>query len=64
MRVSWAGTDTVCASGWAVLQYNGMVQEPKIFSDIEYVNMPCVFGFYIESLELLWWNTGGSICFT
>jgi hypothetical protein len=35
-----------------------------MFSDEEYASMPCVFGFYIGSLELLWWNTGGSICFT
>jgi hypothetical protein len=35
-----------------------------MFSDEEYANMPYVFGFYIGSLEQLWWNTDGSICFT
>jgi hypothetical protein len=35
-----------------------------MFSDNEYANMPCVFGFYFGSFELLFWNIGGSICFT
>jgi hypothetical protein len=36
---------------------------PKIFTDGKYANLPLVCGFYIGSLELLWWNTGVSICF-
>lgn len=37
---------------------------PKMCTDEEYANMPCICVLYIGSLELLWWNTGGSICFT